>query len=47
MRLLCLLLGHKPRGPVRTEMGLDGLVYRCVRCEREIVFKPRGGWRVV
>ena len=41
-KLLCLLLGHEPRGPVRDEPVL----YCCDRCTRLIQFDRDLGWFV-
>jgi hypothetical protein len=42
---LCKLIGHKPRGPIRFGGG-GPTVYRCARCEAEIVFDQEHGWQI-
>lgn len=40
--LLCILFGHKPRGPVKTK---PIILYRCERCGDYIQFDREQGWQ--
>jgi hypothetical protein len=41
-KMVCFLLGHQPRGPVKEAPVL----YRCDRCEELIEFDRDNGWSV-
>lgn len=41
-KILCWIIGHQPRGPVRDEPVL----YSCERCKELIQFDRECGWRI-
>lgn len=41
-KLICRLIGHQPRGPVKDRP----ILYRCDRCDRLIRFNRDRGWLI-
>lgn len=42
-KLICLLLGHEPRGPISED---PPYLYSCDRCQRLIKFDRDLGWYI-
>lgn len=44
-KLICKIIGHNPRGPVRRiDISEHEVVYWCARCHQLIYFDLKRGW---